>query len=85
MDKILATAKPPKESLAAINNFGIGEFHSKENVSFYKESQGCLPSQDGIVIPMDNILATEKHLKESLAYWLGLLLTTLGIGEFHFL
>jgi len=32
MDKILATAKPPKESLAAINNFGIGEFHSKENV-----------------------------------------------------
>ena len=42
MDKILATAKPPKESLAAINNFGIGEFHSKENVSFYKESQGCL-------------------------------------------
>ena len=27
MDKILATAKPPKESLAAINNFRIGEFH----------------------------------------------------------
>jgi hypothetical protein len=37
MDKILATAKPPKESLAAINNFGnwgVSLFIRKGNVKF---------------------------------------------------
>ena len=45
MDKILATAKPPKESLAAINNLGIGEFHflGEGYVNFIKKVKCVFP------------------------------------------